>query len=179
LETAPLLSVSPIDLQRVLNFAFAWPICQWTKWPACCGSSEAANLNGDPMLNHWSLKRRLTLTFAAILMLAVALISVALVNTGKLRDTVNWNTHTRKVLAEADSMLLNMVNIETGLRGFVAGGQEKFLEPFNAGQQAFGLAFKEAKSLTSDNPAQQGRLDKLMDNHQQFRSNCAPATPAA
>ncbi|MFY9460735.1 MAG: methyl-accepting chemotaxis protein [Aquabacterium commune] len=120
------------------------------------------------MFHHWSLKKRLTLTFAAILMLAVALIGVALVNTDKLRDTVNWNTHTRKVLAEADSMLLNMVNIETGLRGFVAGGQEKFLEPFTAGQQAFGLAFKEAKSLTSDNPAQQDRLDKLMANHQQF-----------
>jgi methyl-accepting chemotaxis protein len=120
------------------------------------------------MFNHWTLKRRLTLTFTGILLLAGALISVALVNNGKLRDTVNWNTHTYKVLAEADSMLLNMVNIETGLRGFVAGGHEKFLEPFNAGEQAFGVAFKEAKSLTLDNPAQQARLDKLMINHQQF-----------
>ena len=120
------------------------------------------------MFDHWTLKKRLTLTFAAILLLAGALISVALVNTGKLRDTVHWNTHTYDVLARSDSMLLNMVNIETGLRGFVAGGHEKFLEPFKAGEQAFGVAFKEAKSLTSDNPAQQGRLDKLMLNHQQF-----------
>jgi methyl-accepting chemotaxis protein len=120
------------------------------------------------MFNHWSLKKRLTLTFSAILMLAVALLSVALVNTARLRDTVYWNTHTHKVLSEGEGMLLSMVNIETGLRGFVASGQEKFLEPFNAGQQAFGLAFKEAKSLTSDNPAQQGRLDKLMGHHQQF-----------
>ena len=111
------------------------------------------------MFNHWTLKKRLALTFTGILLLAGALISVALVNNGKLRDTVNWNTHTYKVLTEADSMLLNMVNIETGLRGFVAGGHENFLEPFNAGEQAFGVAFKEAKSLTSDNPAQQARLD--------------------
>ncbi len=120
------------------------------------------------MFNHWSLKKRLTLTFAAILLLAGALISVALVNTGKLRETVNWNTHTYEVLDKADTMLLNMVNIETGMRGFVAGGHENFLEPFKAGQEAFGVAFKEAKSLTSDNPAQQTRLDKLMDNHNQF-----------
>ena len=120
------------------------------------------------MFNHWTLKKRLALTFTGILLLAGALISVALVNNGKLRDTVNWNTHTYKVLAQSDSMLLNMVNIETGLRGFVAGGHEKFLEPFKAGEQAFGVAFKEAKSLTSDNPAQQARLDKLMANHQQF-----------
>jgi methyl-accepting chemotaxis protein len=120
------------------------------------------------MFNHWTLKKRLTLTFTAILLLAGALIGVALVNNGKLRDTVNWNTHTYKVLAQSDSMLLNMVNIETGLRGFVAGGHEKFLEPFKAGEQAFGTAVKEAKSLTSDNPAQQARLDKLMAHHQQF-----------
>ena len=120
------------------------------------------------MFDNWTLKKRLTLTFAAILLLAGALISVAFVNTGKLRDTVSWNTHTYKVLHEADSMLLNMVNIETGLRGFVAGGHEKFLEPFKAGEQAFGAAFKEAKSLTSDNPAQQARLEKLMVNHQLF-----------
>jgi methyl-accepting chemotaxis protein len=120
------------------------------------------------MFNHWTLKKRLALTFTGILLLAGALISVALVNNDKLRDTVNWNTHTYKVLTEADSMLLNMVNIETGLRGFVAGGHENFLEPFKAGEQAFGVAFKEAKSLTSDNPAQQARLDKLMANHQQF-----------
>ena len=120
------------------------------------------------MFENWTLKKRLTLTFAAILLLAGALIGVALVNNGKLRDTVKWNEHTYKVLSQADSMLLNMVNIETGLRGFVAGGSENFLEPFKAGEQAFGLAFKEAKSLTSDNPAQQGRLDRMMANHQQF-----------
>ena len=120
------------------------------------------------MFDNWTLRKRLTLTFAAILLLAGSLLGLALVNTGKLRDTVQWNTHTYEVIARSDSMLLNMVNIETGLRGFVAGGHEKFLEPYTAGEQAFGVAFKEARTLTSDNPAQQGRLDKLMVNHQQF-----------
>jgi methyl-accepting chemotaxis protein len=120
------------------------------------------------MFTHWTLKKRLTITFATILMLAGGLIAVALYNLGKLRDTMQWNTHTHHVLAQSDSMLLNMVNIETGLRGFVAGANENFLEPFKAGEQAFGAAFKEARQLTSDNPAQQTRLDKLMAHHTQF-----------
>ena len=120
------------------------------------------------MFAHCTLKKRLTLTFAAILLLAGALIGIALVNTGKMGETVGWNTHTYKVLAQSDSMLLNMVNIETGLRGFVAGGSENFLEPFKAGELAFALAFKEARSLTSDNAAQQARLNTLMAHHQQF-----------
>jgi methyl-accepting chemotaxis protein len=61
-----------------------------------------------------------------------------------------------------------MVNIETGLRGYVASGDEKFLEPFVKGQQDFSTAFGKAKSLTSDNPTQQDRLEKLMANHKQF-----------
>jgi CHASE3 domain sensor protein len=86
------------------------------------------------MFNHWTLKKRLMLTFTGILLLAGALISVALVNNSKLRETVNWNTHTYKVLAQADSMLLNMVNIETGLRGFVAGGAREIPRALQSGR---------------------------------------------
>lgn len=120
------------------------------------------------MFDQLTLKKRLALSFAAILLLVGGLVGTALFNVNKMYDTVQWNTHTRKVIAESNVMLLNMVNIETGLRGFVAGGDEKFLAPFTGGQQAFDVAFKEAKSLTSDNPAQQDRLDKLMASHQQF-----------
>jgi methyl-accepting chemotaxis protein len=120
------------------------------------------------MFDHWTLKKRLTLTFAAILLLASALIGMALYSSAKLRSTVSWNAHTHKVLATAQAMLLNMVNIETGLRGFVAGADEKFLEPYKSGEQAFGTAFQEARTLTADNPAQQGRLDKMMASHKEF-----------
>jgi methyl-accepting chemotaxis protein len=120
------------------------------------------------MFDQWSLKKRMTLTFAAILALAFALIATAVVKTAMLRDTVKWNDHTYAVLAEADGMLLNMVNIETGMRGFVAGADEKFLEPYIQGEKDFLVAFNEAKSLTSDNPAQQDRLTRLMSDHKAF-----------
>ena len=116
----------------------------------------------------WSLKKRLTLTFAAILVLAGVLFTVAVVNIGKMREATKWNTHTYKVLDAGQSMLLDMVNIETGLRGFVASGDEKFLEPLKAGEANFQTDHQEAKRLTSDNAEQQARLDKLMVNHQQF-----------
>jgi methyl-accepting chemotaxis protein len=55
------------------------------------------------MFIAWTLKQRLTLTFAAILALTSLLIGVALFNNSKLRDTVNWNAHTYRVLAESNS----------------------------------------------------------------------------
>jgi methyl-accepting chemotaxis protein len=120
------------------------------------------------MTETWTLKKRLISTFAAILLIAGVLLAVAFVNIGNLRDTVKWNSHTHTVLAQSDSMLLNMVNIETGLRGFVAGGHEKFLEPFVAGEKAFVEAFDRARTLTADNPEQQRRLDQLQAHHRQF-----------
>ena len=120
------------------------------------------------MFDHWTLKKKLVLTFAAVLAFAAVLIGVALVNTGKLLETVKWNTHTYRVLTESEKMLVSMVNIETGLRGFVASGDDRFLEPFKQGQQDFGTHFDKAKALTSDNADQQRRLDNMMANHKQF-----------
>ncbi len=114
------------------------------------------------------MKKRLTLTFAAILVITAVLFSVAVVNIGKMREATGWNTHTYKVLAEGRGMLISMVNIETGLRGFVASGDEKFLAPLKEGESEFKQHMDSAKSLTSDNAAQQARLDKLQGNHKQF-----------
>ncbi len=86
------------------------------------------------MFNHWTLKKRLTLTFAAILPLAGA---ADRRGPGQHRQAArDGATGTRtptRCCRSPSSMLLSMVNIETGLRGFVAGGDEKFLEPFKAG----------------------------------------------
>ena len=78
------------------------------------------------MLVRWTLKKRLITTFVAILILAGVLISVGLVSPRQLIETVKWNDHTYRVMQQSESMLLSMVNIETGLRGFVASGDEKF-----------------------------------------------------
>ncbi|WP_304622810.1 methyl-accepting chemotaxis protein [Roseateles cellulosilyticus] len=119
-------------------------------------------------MNHWTLKKKLFATFACLLAVAGLLIAIALVNTHRLLDTVKWNNHTYEVLSESETLLLSMVNIETGLRGFVASGNDKFLEPFNMGKKAFSEHFDKVKSLTSDNPTQQGRLTQLMNHHKAF-----------
>jgi methyl-accepting chemotaxis protein len=116
----------------------------------------------------WTLKKKLTLTFATILVVAGALFSIAVVNIGKMRDATDLNTRTFKALDAGQGMLLDMVNIETGLRGFIASGADKFLEPLKAGEAKFKVDFDEAKKLTADEPAQQARLDKLMEHHRQF-----------
>jgi methyl-accepting chemotaxis protein len=120
------------------------------------------------MPGPWTLKRKLVLTFATILVVAGALIGVALVNTSRLIETVRWNTHTYEVMSGAEQLQLGMVNIQTGLRGFLASGEDRFLDPFRLGQQTFATQFEELKSLTADNPVQRERLDKMLAQHKAF-----------
>lgn len=120
------------------------------------------------MFAHWTLKKKLVITFASILALAGTLIGLALRSTTNLMETVKWNTHTYQVMTESEKLLLSMVNIETGLRGYVASGDERFLEPLKQGQQDFAVHFDKAKTLTSDNTSQQARLETLAGHEKQF-----------
>jgi len=85
-----------------------------------------------------------------------------------MKEATSWNTHTYKVLESSEQMLLNMVNIETGMRGFIAAGDDKFLDPLIQGKKQFDENFTRTKKLTSDNADQQARLEKLAANHQEF-----------
>jgi methyl-accepting chemotaxis protein len=69
--------------------------------------------------------------------------------------------HTHEVLAELSGMMAAMVDQETGMRGYVIAGDEKFLDPQIGGAKSFQEHFANAKRLTADNPAQQTRLDDV------------------
>ena len=99
--------------------------------------------------------------FGTIVLLLAALVTVATLNVSRLADANAINTHTYQVLAENSALLESLINVETGQRGYVITGAEASLEPYKAGQVAFGTHLVKARDMTSDNPAQQERLAKL------------------
>jgi methyl-accepting chemotaxis protein len=115
-----------------------------------------------------NLATRLATVFGAIITIFVAAVGVALFNTARLADAEHWNTHTHKVMKLAQENLTAMVNMETGARGFLLAGTDNFLEPWNGGQAEFEKSWNEAKQLTSDNPAQQKRLDAMKVRRDEF-----------
>ena len=111
---------------------------------------------------------RLALAFASVIAVFVLVTGAAVNSQQRLAEAERWNEHTYKVLGTADAMLLSMVNMETGARGYFIAGQDGFLEPWKAGLAKFDEAWSEAKKLTSDNPSQQTRLDAMRARHQEF-----------
>ena len=65
-------------------------------------------------------------------------------------------------------MLLSLVNIQTGVRGYALTGVETFLDPMHAGKKAFTLRMEKVRQLAAGNPKQLERLDKLSKEQQKW-----------
>ena len=84
-----------------------------------------------------------------------------------LRTLITGNemvSHTLIVEAKIDETLALLTDTETGQRGFIITGEEKYLEPYNlalAPDGGISQHLQELRQLTSDNPNQQKRLDLL------------------
>lgn len=82
-----------------------------------------------------------------------------------------WTAHTYEVLMEAESVLISLINIETGQRGYLLAGEENFLDPLREGEKAFQNSFESIKQKTSDNPRQQDRLNTLLQTYESWRND--------
>ncbi|MEJ1972566.1 MAG: CHASE3 domain-containing protein [Lacunisphaera sp.] len=99
--------------------------------------------------------------FALALAILVIIGTVAYRSIGKLTETAGWVAHTQQVLVVLEDVLSSMKDAETGQRGYVITGDEKYLAPFQAAQSEIGGEIKSLRDLTKDNPNQQRRLDRL------------------
>lgn len=78
-----------------------------------------------------------------------------------LDESIGWVDHTNDVIKVILSVDEDLVNAETGMRGFVITGEESYLEPYNLGLAHLREHLDHLREVTSDNPVQQKRLDTL------------------
>jgi len=83
-----------------------------------------------------------------------------------LREDFLWVSHTQEVLRHLSDALGHLTDAETGQRGYLITGEERYLEPYRQAESLF-LGGKVCphivalRELTRDNPAQQQRLNTL------------------
>src|ERR1700722_2402028 len=97
------------------------------------------------------------LALAALMIIGV----VAYRSTSGLIDTASMVTHTHQVLENLEQLISLLKDAETGQRGFLITGEDRYLEPYNAATGQIAQTTKEIRDLTADNPNQQQRLDTL------------------
>jgi PAS domain S-box-containing protein len=72
-----------------------------------------------------------------------------------------WVAHTHEVLETLALVLSHVKDAETGVRGYVITGDDRYLEPYRTARSRAGDGVEKFAGLTLDNPAQQERLPQL------------------
>jgi methyl-accepting chemotaxis protein len=86
---------------------------------------------------------------------------VAYRSTNELIDSADWVTHTHKVKETLTKVISSLKDAETGQRGFLLTGEERYLEPYQAALKVIDRDIQDLRELTVDNPDQQKRLITL------------------
>ncbi len=98
--------------------------------------------------------------FAAILFFLASGI-IAYRNVTVLRDDMHMIVHSHQVIVALDALESSLQDAETGQRGYLLTGKEKYLDPYRAAIGDVDTRFRSIGSLTRDNPGQQMRLIPL------------------
>lgn len=106
--------------------------------------------------------------FGIIILIMLAVIGNTYINFVKESEAVKWNVHTYKVIQESDGLLMSLLDMETGARGYVITGNESFLEPFNKGNSSYENHYDKLKQLTEDNSEQQQRLYNINNKYKEW-----------
>jgi CheY-like chemotaxis protein/signal transduction histidine kinase/CHASE3 domain sensor protein len=94
-----------------------------------------------------------------ILVLVVGVLSYKSIN--QFRDDTGYVEHTQKVIKTSNNLLQQMIDAETGMRGYVATQEPAFLDPYKVAVPRISTDLNQLKSLISDNPIEVRRVDSL------------------
>lgn len=107
------------------------------------------------------IRTKLFLGFEIILTLLVIAILISYANSNKLIDDTNWIIHTEEVLVELKGIVTHLIDAETGQRGYIITGKERYLEPYDNSLIEIDHSIDYLKELTEDNPTQQEYIKLL------------------
>jgi signal transduction histidine kinase len=107
------------------------------------------------------LTRRTVVASGLLALVIAAAFAVLISSVADLRTTERRARQSEEVLVVANRLERLVVDIETGQRGFVLTGQQRFLEPWRDAQVAFPGEASTLEQLVADNPEQQARARRI------------------
>src|ERR1035437_1835333 len=97
-----------------------------------------------------------------------ALTGVLWLETFDLNNSKHLVDHTDQVLDRSDHLLKLLVDMETGIRGYLVTGSDIFLEPYRDGRRSFESEYPLLYRSVSDEPQQQQRLQGIRSAYEEW-----------
>jgi CHASE3 domain sensor protein len=109
----------------------------------------------------WTIGTKISGLIAFTIAMFLILGIISLVMTNKLKTSIGWNMHTYQVLQNQEKILSLLRDAETGQRGYIITGDERYLEPYNLAVKDVTTKINDVLELTKDNVKQQQRIGTL------------------
>jgi len=108
-----------------------------------------------------SIGTKISTGYGVALLLLLGIGIIATNGLYSISRSVQWVDHSNEVLKNLLLVDAALINAETGQRGFVITGRERYMEAYNLGLRGLPEHLESIRELTGDNPQQQKRLDSL------------------
>ncbi|MCH4887880.1 response regulator [Acidaminobacter sp. JC074] len=100
---------------------------------------------------------------ASVIIVMVTMAVILFATLSNLDRDSDWVNHTYEVILMAEKLRGDMIDQETGLRGYLITGDETYLEPYNQAKETYKSRLNALKVKVSDNPDQVVLLEDLED----------------
>jgi CheY-like chemotaxis protein/CHASE3 domain sensor protein len=115
-----------------------------------------------------TFRRILTRNITLPLVAGVVNVGVFIAILVYLLSTLSWVEHSERVIGNANEVAKLMVDMESGMRGYVLTGDEAFLAPYKLARPKTDTAMADLMVLVSDNTLQMSRLRNIAAQQKQW-----------
>jgi PAS domain S-box-containing protein len=112
------------------------------------------------------LRRTVVVPIVALAILA----AVLLLEIQSLTSSLQSVDHTDQVIAAGQQLIKLVIDMESGVRGYLGSGKEAFLQPYNEAKPSIDAKFDALNRLVADNPAQQARLSGVRRHFDEWQA---------
>ncbi|HEY9672661.1 MAG TPA: PAS domain S-box protein [Waterburya sp.] len=117
-------------------------------------------------LSQTLFRRRLNRAIALPLVLLLLLSGVSIWQITWLLAAMQWVDHTDRVLSQANYTQKLLLDMETGVRGYLLSNDPIFLEPYQQANTVITANFEKLKNLVSDSPSQSQKVSQLESDYE-------------
>ena len=128
------------------------------------------NMQGFTPIERVNFRRTLVRAVLLPLLLMAALAGVFFWQISRLLMAFQWVERSDQVIAQANFAQKLLVDMETGVRGYLVTGNPDFLEPYNQALLQLQPAFDQLSSSVADNPPQAQRVIEVRALYAQWET---------
>jgi PAS domain S-box-containing protein len=109
----------------------------------------------------WPIEKKIAGGFGLLLTILIIIGVISFQSALKFTETSRLETKSRMILKKLEIMLTEITDAETGQRGYIITGNERYLMPYHAAAANIDHEVEELSKLIRDNPDHQRKLDAL------------------